>query len=110
MYIHKLIQWANKKKIFLKLDSIIWPDYLQYDNLPIDLLKKSHENLTSISKTESLTHIENFNAILNNLKNKIENYKLDKTRWAFFKKMIKDRDNYRKISINDYLPELSKFL
>ena len=110
MYIHKLIQWANKKKIFLKLDSIIKPDYLQYDNLPIDLLKKSHENLTSISKTESLTHIENFNAILNNLKNKIENYKLDKTRWAFFKKMIKARDNYRKISINDYLPELSKFL
>ena len=110
LYIHKLVQWANKKKIFLKLEPLVTPPYLQYVNLPLDLLKIAYQNLLDASKTEDLTHTENFNTILNSLKNKIEKYTLNNTNWLLFKNMIKARDEYRKVSINDYLPELGKFL
>ena len=105
LYLEPLIEFAHINTIFLNFSRLINPLYLEFDNLPINLLKKSYDILNNIDK-DKLTHTKNVKEIINLLKIKISNYTHDKKKFATFTDMIRKRDQYRKISIKDYMPEI----
>jgi radical SAM protein with 4Fe4S-binding SPASM domain len=105
LYLEPLINFANLNKIFLNFSKLTNPAYLEFDNLPLGLLKKSYEKLNNIDK-KKLLHTKNIKEIINLLKIKIDTYKHDKGKFTMFTDMIKKRDLYRKISIADYMPEI----
>ncbi len=105
LYLEPLINFANLNKIFLHFSILSSPTYLEFDNLPLDLLKKSYENLNNIDK-KKLIHTKNIKEIIKLLKIKIDTHKHDKEKFTTFTGMIKKRDQYRKISIADYMPEI----
>jgi hypothetical protein len=82
------------------------PNYLDLENLPQHLLKLAYEKLDRVPQ-EQRVHCTNFDGILNILK-EAQNKKLNPDKFKEFKKMIILRDNFRKISINEYMPELAK--
>ena len=55
---------------------------------------------------KKLLHTKNIKEIINLLKIKIDAYKHDEEKFNMFTDMIKKRDQYRKISIADYMPEI----
>ena len=105
LYIEPLINFAYLNNIFLNFSKLSKPQYLEFDNLPLNLLKKSYDKLYNIDK-KKLIHTKNIKEIIDLLKIKINNYKYDKKNFAMFIDMIKKRDQYRKISIADYMPEI----
>jgi MoaA/NifB/PqqE/SkfB family radical SAM enzyme len=105
LYIEPLINFAYLNNIFLNFSKLSKPQYLEFDNLPLDLLKKSYDKLYNIDK-KKLIHTKNIKEIIDLLKIKINNYKYDKKNFVMFTDMIKKRDQYRKISIADYMPEI----
>lgn len=105
LYLEPLINFANLNKIFLNFSKLTNPQYLEFDNLPLELLKTSYEKLNNIDK-KKLLHTKNIKEIINLLKIKIDAYKHDKEKFNMFTNMIKKRDQYRKISIADYMPEI----
>jgi len=105
LYLEPLIEFAHINNIFLNFSRLINPLYLEFDNLPINLLEKSYDILNNIDK-DKLTHTKNVKEIINLLKIKISNYTHDKKIFAMFTDMIRKRDQYRKISIKDYMPEI----
>ena len=109
LYLEPLINFANLNKIFLRFSILSSPKYLEFDNLPLDLLKKSYENLNNIDK-KKLIHTKNIKEIIKLLKIKIDTHKHDKEKFTMFTGMIKKRDQYRKISIQDYMPEIYNIL
>lgn len=109
LYLEPLIEFAHNNNIFLNFSRLIHPSYLQLDNLPVDVIKKSYEKLIKIDK-KKLIHTKNIEEIINYLEKIIKNFKLDQNRFDMFKNMIKKRDQYRKISIADYMPEIHNIL
>jgi radical SAM protein with 4Fe4S-binding SPASM domain len=109
LYLEPLINFANLNKIFLNFSRLRSPAYLEFDNLPLDLLKKSYEKLNNIDK-KKLVHTKNIKEIINSLKIKIDTYKHDEEKFTMFTTVIKKRDQYRKISIADYMPEIYNIL
>jgi radical SAM protein with 4Fe4S-binding SPASM domain len=109
LYLEPLINFANLNKIFLNFSRLRSPAYLEFDNLQLDLLKKSYEKLNNIDK-KKLVHTKNIKEIINSLKIKIDTYKHDEEKFTMFTTVIKKRDQYRKISIADYMPEIYNIL
>ena len=105
LYLEPLIEFAYKHNIFLNFRILKKPIYLELDNLPIDILKKSYEKLVKIDK-KKLIHTENIHETINYLENIIKNFKFNQKKFNMFTDMIKKRDRYRKISIADYMPEI----
>jgi radical SAM protein with 4Fe4S-binding SPASM domain len=105
LYLEPLIEFANKHKIFLNFNILLNPQYLTFENLPLDLLTKSYKKLLEIDK-KKLIHTRNINEIIILLRDTINNYKFDVKKFNMFTNMIKKRDQYRKISIADYMPEI----
>jgi tRNA isopentenyl-2-thiomethyl-A-37 hydroxylase MiaE len=66
----------------------------------------AHSKLSSIKK-EDLHHTDSVDQIVNMLETNINNYNLDTVKYNNFIDMVKKRDNYRKIDIKNYLPELA---
>ena len=109
LYLEPLINFSNFNKIFLHFAILRSPTYLEFDNLPLNLLKKSYENLNTIDK-KKLIHTKNIKEIIHLLKIKIDTHKHDEEKFTKFTAMIKKRDQYRKISIADYMPEIHNIL
>ena len=107
LYINRLIEYAFANKFYIKLEPIAKPNYLDMLNLPKHLLEKTHKNLTSINE-EKFTHVENLQGVIDLIKSRIDDYELDQSKWQQFVSMIKSRDNYRKVHIENYMPELAK--
>lgn len=105
LYLEPLIEFANKHKIFLNFNILSNPQYLRFENLPLELLTESYKKLLGIDK-KKLIHTRNINEIIILLSNTINNYKFDVKKFNMFTNMIKKRDQYRKISIADYMPEI----
>jgi len=53
-------------------------------------------------------HVDNFDSLLENLQADIDTNTTDKLK--IFKDIVKKRDEYRKINLVDYIPELAKEL
>lgn len=109
LYLEPLIDFAYVNKIFLNFSKLTGPTYLEFTNLPLDLLKSSYKKLYNIDK-KKLIHTKNIKEIINLLKIKIDTYKYDNKKLNMFKDMIKKRDQYRKISIADYMPEIHNII
>ena len=108
LYLDQLINFAHNLNLHLILDTNLHhPGYLIYTNLPLNLLEKSYNKLCNIPKEKTI-HVSNFNHLRNDLQNFIKNYKVNNKLFEKFKSVIQSRDNYRKISIFDYMPELAK--
>jgi radical SAM protein with 4Fe4S-binding SPASM domain len=109
LYLEQLIEFAYQNKLFLNFDILKDPYYLEYKNLPLDLLKESYKRITQIKK-KKLVHTKNIHETILLLKENIDNYSYDEKKFIKFSDMIKKRDKYRKISIADYMPEIYKVI
>lgn len=108
LYIDNLIDYAHKNKLHLNLFPISQPEYLQFNNLPLSILQKSLEKLQKVDLTKTI-HVTNFKDILEQLKIIVaEKQQPDHIQFKKFTSMIRARDQYRKISIKNYMPELAK--
>lgn len=107
LYINKLVEYAHANNFYIKLEPIVNPDYLNMLNLPRHILEQALANLNSIGE-EKLTHVENLHGIIDIIQARVDNYEIDKDKWQKFVTMIKSRDNYRKVHIENYMPELAK--
>jgi sulfatase maturation enzyme AslB (radical SAM superfamily) len=107
LYVDQLLKFAKENKIFIKLDLVLDPNWLHLSVLPKNVLTKAHKKLSSITK-EDLRHTDSVDQIINLLESHINNYNLDTDKYENFIDMVKKRDNYRKIDIKNYLPELAE--
>jgi len=106
LYVHQLVELAYENNFFIKFEKIRKPYYLDIFNLPKHLLQEAHRRLSKIEK-KKLVHTENVREIIATLGKGLMSHKLNKEHYRDFVDMIKKRDNYRKIHIKDYIPELS---
>jgi MoaA/NifB/PqqE/SkfB family radical SAM enzyme len=106
LYVDQLLKFANQNDIFIKLDLVLNPNWLHLSVLPKSILTMAHSKLSSIKK-EDLHHTDSVDQIVNMLETNINNYNLDTVKYNNFIDMVKKRDNYRKIDIKNYLPELA---
>ena len=104
--VDQLIEFAYENKVFMKLERIERPHYLDMFNLPKHILQEAHERLSNIEK-KKLIHTENVEGIIATLGKHIRSYKLNEKHYQEFVVMIKKRDSYRKVHIKDYMPELA---
>jgi MoaA/NifB/PqqE/SkfB family radical SAM enzyme len=107
LYLDHLIDYCYENNFFMNLYKLDHPHYLDMLNLPKTLLEKAYKNLLQIEE-KKFTHTKNVKEIIIILKKHIENYKFKKIMYNEFVDMIRKRDNYRKINIKDYMPELAK--
>ena len=108
LYLDQLIDFAYEQEFHLKFEILQTPTYLQFNNLPIALLTKSYNKLKNVPK-EKIVHTTNFDNLLNLMSRQIEQkQKPSSSEYAEFKTMIKTRDQYRKISIKNYMPEIAQ--
>ena len=81
---------------------------MQFNNLPLSILEKSLEKLTNI-EIEKTIHVTNYKDIVEELKRLVDKKQQpDHIQFRKFTSMIRARDQYRKISIKNYMPELAK--
>jgi MoaA/NifB/PqqE/SkfB family radical SAM enzyme len=107
LYIDELLQYAHQNDIFITLYLLEDPDYLETFNLPKKILQEAYDKLKNIPN-EKLTHTKNVEEIISLLKEQLNNHVVDGGKYTQFIKMIKSRDNYRKVHIKNYMPELAK--
>lgn len=107
LYIDQLIKFANENNIFIKLNAVIGTDWLHPLILPKNVLSMAHKKLSSIKK-ENLIHTDAVEEIINLLGKHIDDYSLDEDTYKKFIDMVNKRDNYRKIDIKNYMPELAE--
>lgn len=102
-----IVDFAYKNSIHLKLGILDNPKYLHLDVLPIKTKKKALEQLMNIDK-QLLIHVSNFETLLTLLKASVTNEDVNKI--EVFKSMISKRDHYRKIRMENFVPQLAKDL
>jgi len=107
LYVDQLIKFANENNIFIKLNVVIGTDWLHPLILPKNVLSIAHKKLSSIKK-ENLIHTDAVEEIINLLGKHIDDYNLDEDTYKKFIDMVNKRDNYRKIDIKNYMPELAE--
>jgi hypothetical protein len=78
-------------------------------NLPEKTLRTAYNKLSQIPD-KKLVHTKNIKEIVLLVKDRIGHHTLDSKKYNEFLDMIKMRDQYRKIHIKDYMPELAKDL
>ena len=108
LYVDQLIEFAYQNNIFIQLKEVKHHKNLKITNLPKSVLSKALSKLSTIDKSK-LTHTSNVESLISFLRNYLEkNEKLDSDNFSSFLSMVDKRDNYRKISIKDYMPELAE--
>jgi len=106
LYVDQLLKFARDNNIFIKLDMVLNPNWLHLSVLPKNVLTMAHKKLSSIPKSD-LHHTDSVDQIIGLLERHIEDYNLEQDKYENFIDMVKKRDNYRKIDIKNYLPELA---
>lgn len=107
LYIDQLIKYSHKNNFHIKLSRLYEPDYLDMLNLPKKILQQAYDRLKKIPEAE-LTHTDDVKEIIFLIKERLDNYSLDEKQYTQFTDMIKKRDQYRKVHIKDYMPELAR--
>jgi hypothetical protein len=103
----RLLDWIYSNQYLNYLYILKGPIYYRYTNLPKELLEKSIIDLQRfkepfVNRDTNIT-IEN---LISNLKQEHKDYD---QQWQNFKKEITMRDNARKNSIFEVLPELKEY-
>ena len=107
LYVNELLEFTNQKKIFVKFDKLLDPDWLHLSILPKKVLIMAYEKLSRVDE-KNLIHTDNVKEITQLIKHHIDNYKLDNEKYKDFIDMVNKRDNYMKIKLKNYMPELAK--
>lgn len=107
LYIDQLIEYCYENKIFINLSVLHTPEYLNMLNLPKKILEQSYEKLLKIEE-KKLIHTSNIKETIKIIKNHLQNHQFDENIYQKFVDMIKKRDNYRKVHIKEYMPELAE--
>lgn len=107
LYVDELLEFTYENKIFVKFDLVLDPNYLHFSILPKKVLSQAYKKLSSI-KEQNLLHTDNVKEMITLIRHHINNYTLDENKYKNFMDMINKRDNYRKISIKNYMPELAR--
>jgi hypothetical protein len=107
LYITDIISFAHSLKLYCKLGILRKPSYLHLSVLPTNVKKKAVQRLERIDKKEA-RNISNFDTLLNLLKTSLLEDKTEEV--EYFKQIISKRDNYRKIHMQNFIPELAQEL
>lgn len=107
LYVNELLEFTNQKKIFLKFDLVLDPNWLHLSILPKHVLIMAYKKLSNVEE-KHLLHTDNVKEIIKLLKQHIDNYNLDEHKYKSFTDMVNKRDNYRKVKLENYMPELAK--
>lgn len=111
LYLDQLLSFSIKNNFFTQLIILEDPDYMHFSILPKVLLKESLIKLKEIQKKiKNISKIQNFELLIELLELEILKESVDTYKWDKFKSMIKARDTYRQIHIQEYMPELAKFI
>jgi molybdenum cofactor biosynthesis enzyme MoaA len=100
MHIGNLIQWAKHINIYLMLDLLVQPDYLEITNLPPVLKQQAIEHLNSVLAQDLAPHIQ---SEITAYKTALEIAVFDQRRWQQFVDSILRRDAVRGNSHRDFL-------
>jgi MoaA/NifB/PqqE/SkfB family radical SAM enzyme len=92
LLLDQLVEWANKKNIFFHYSTVKTPTYYQYTNLPKELFDQMKEKLSHYPEVSGLTRLG-----------------ADDKYWVEFCNMINVRDQHRKNSIFNMLPQLKQY-
>jgi hypothetical protein len=103
MRIGQVIQWAKHMNIYLMLDLLVQPDYLEITNLPPVLKQRAIDHLTSVLAQDLAPHIQSeILAYKTALKTSLQQ-PFDQPRWQRFVDYISQRDSVRGNSHKDFL-------
>lgn len=102
--LHDIINYCENHNFYHKLNILHTPSYLKFNVLPKKLLEKAFEKLSGKTPKNK----ENYQSLLDLLQFYIENYELDRLDYSNFLDMVEKRDNYRKISIKNFIPQLAE--
>lgn len=105
--VHDIVEFACLNSMHLKIGILDKPEYLHFDVLPIKTKKKALEKLINVDK-KLLVHVSNFDTLVSLLKTSVANEDVNKI--DMFKSIISKRDSYRKIRMEDFVPQLAKDL
>lgn len=95
LYVDELIVWCNNNNLLLDTEFLLGPEIYRFNNLPQPLLDCAFDKLTAVGAVS--------------LASLIEKNKEDLSKWNEFKQEVSMRDNIRKTSIVDVLPELKEY-
>ena len=100
MHIGEIIQWAQHMNIYLMLDQLVQPDYLEITNLPPVLKQQAIEHLSAVLAQDLAPHIQ---SEISAYKTALETSTFDPQRWQQFVDNISRRDLVRNNSHRDFL-------
>ena len=100
MHIGNVIQWAKRMNIYLMLDLLVQPDYLEITNLPPVLKQQSIDHLSTVLAQDLEPHIQ---SEISAYKTALETAAFDQLRWQQFVDNVSRRDAVRKNSHKDFL-------
>jgi molybdenum cofactor biosynthesis enzyme MoaA len=100
MHIGNVIQWAKRMNIYLMLDLLVQPDYLEITNLPPVLKQQSIDHLSTVLAQDLEPHIQ---SEISAYKTALETAAFDQLRWQQFVDNVSRRDAVRKNSHRDFL-------
>ena len=102
-----MIDFCQEMKIYLKFNLLTTPSYLKLNVLPEQTLRLAGKIISKLPN--DIIHVENLQGIKNLVNQALERQDTDQD-LEVFKKIMKKRDAYRKISMKNYLPELAEHL
>ena len=100
MCIDQVIQWAKRMNIYLMLDLLVQPEYLEITNLPPVLKQQAIDHLHTVLAQDLDPHIQ---SEISAYKTALETAVFDPQRWKQFVDNISRRDAVRKNSHKDFL-------
>ena len=100
MHIGQVVQWAKRMNIYLMLDLLVQPDYLEITNLPPVLKQQAIDHLHTVLAQDLDPHIQ---SEISAYKTALETATFVPQRWQRFVDNISRRDAVRGNSHKDFL-------
>lgn len=100
--ISSLIEWCEKHKIYLEIDNLVSPDYMQITNLPVCQKNVAVQDLKRLNHQKLEPHLAKFVRSAHDL---LERTKFDYNLWQAFVANISPRDNLRGNSFRNFIME-----
>lgn len=107
--LHRLIDWCQQENLFLSLNFLQSPRFMQIDVLPDELLKQALDLLLTTKEnlinSNIVTNLDNLINLLTQIKSAYKS-----NHWNDFVTNIKMRESVRNNLITDVIPELEPYL
>lgn len=97
-----LIEWCDTNSIYLEIEQLTFPDYLQMTNLPVPQKKAALQHLNCVSHHQLAPHLEKF---INSTLILLEKTQFDVFLWKAFVANISLRDHLRGNSFRSFIME-----